>query len=155
MHSHHFLSLIQQIESIVYGIWNGIYGRLTSSAASACLRCVHLCVCVWGLQPFKVVVLSYPLLSPCVAFCQSQPSDIFRQLNCGTFQCHPLLSVLTGTAQTMMHSHCGGGEKKKKDIQPTSMSAWLRVVFPLLHQKAAFAGIEYHSPLWWKKKKSF
>lgn len=69
---------------------------------------MSVCMCERDLQHFKVVVLSYPLPSPCVAFCQSQPSDIFRQLNSGTFQCHPLLSFLTATAQTMMHSHCGG-----------------------------------------------
>lgn len=68
----------------------------------------RMCVRERDLWHFKVVALSNPLLSPCVAFYQSQPSDIFRQLNSATFQCHPLLSFLTGTAQTMMHRHCRG-----------------------------------------------
>ncbi len=108
----------------------------------------RVCVCERDLWHFKVVVLSYPLPSPCVAFCQSQPSDIFRQLNSGTFQCHPLLSFLTATAQTMMHSHCGG---KMIYSQPQGLPG--SKLFFHCSIKLAFAGTEYHSLLWWKTKK--
>lgn len=109
-------------------------------------------MCVWqrerDRQHFKVVVLSYPLPSLCVAFCQRQPSDIFRQLNSGTFQCHPLLSFLTATAQTMMHSHCGG---KMIYSQPQGLPA--SKLFFHSSIKLAFAAWEYHSLLWWQKEK--
>lgn len=72
---------------------------------------MSICVCVCARDicgTLRLLFCHIPSPSPCVALYQSQPSDIFRQLNSGTFQCHPLLSFLTGTAQTMMHTHCRG-----------------------------------------------
>ena len=59
---------------------------------------------LWHL---KVVVLSQPLPSPC---CQSWLADIFRRLNRATFRCHLLLSLLTGTGQTMMRRWAEAGK---------------------------------------------
>lgn len=68
------------------------------------------CVCACQILIALRLLLSKSLLFfffP-FAFCH-------RQLNSRTFRCQPVLSFLTATAQTMMHSHCRG---KMMNSQP-------------------------------------
>lgn len=70
---------------------------------------MSVCVCVWEIYSIWLLFCHISSSLPVWHSIRARPCDIFRQLNSVTFWCHPLLSFLTATAQTLMHSHRARG----------------------------------------------
>lgn len=100
------------------------------------LTSVCLCECVWKkerkkegyLLHFKVVVVSYPLPCHCVVFCQSSLGVTFS----GSWTLGPFSVTLCCHSWLVQPDNDAVALWQGNDMQPTSRSAWLKVVFPRL-----------------------